>query len=102
MFDDLYPYNATLLAINAELQLVAALIFPNPVHDYLFIHPGIINGQLREISVLDLAGKKLLGKELMKSSGEGIDVSILLPGEYLCKLVDTETGAYCVRKFIKN
>jgi hypothetical protein len=69
-------------------------IYPNPVHDEIFID-GKIN-QIKSIQILDFSGKVLYSEQLPFKNKKGIPVQNLTSGSYLLKIDDT------VYQFIKK
>ena len=71
-------------------------LFPNPVHSNL-----TINGPLIErLQVLDISGKVIIHKELLKTAVVNLDVSTLENGVYFV-VIETEISSQTLR-FIKN
>jgi len=74
-------------------------VYPNPVKEVLHISvPGTVNQTT--ISVWDGMGRKVLEQEGILAENRLIDVSAMVPGIYVLKVV-TESGEYH-RRFLKS
>ncbi len=93
---DTYYYFSELLTSTNETHNAASLkLFPNPVGDLLTIAANVPRASSYEIT--DLNGRVLLSQ---KWNGEGIDVSQLIPGSYVIRLI--EGNRVITGKFIKS
>jgi hypothetical protein len=81
--------------INELKLLNQVIIYPNPFSEMIFISL-LGNLKLEKAIIYDL-----LGKEIIISNKDEIDVSSLKSGEYLMMVVDTNGNSYS-RKLIKN
>ncbi len=73
-------------------------VYPNPVHDQLFISPGLPHGEPFRIELLTLGGRVIMMKNITNESY--IDVSGLSPSVYILRISQGEESK--VLRIVKN
>ncbi|GAB5399131.1 MAG: hypothetical protein Aureis2KO_07160 [Aureisphaera sp.] len=77
-------------------------MIPNPANNSVsisYLGDQTVNAQ---VSVYDITGRLVLGKELAAQSEVRLDISFLNSGTYLVQIVDTETGGNTTKQLIKR
>lgn len=85
------------VGINERYRTIAK-IYPNPVHDFLFVEPV---KSLTEILILNSNGQKLFGLSELNDRKIKINLENLTPGIYLLRLI-AKDGTNGVYKIILN
>jgi hypothetical protein len=98
-FDGVFKYSEV-RSVFGEEQMARTSIYPNPSND------GKVNiifdeiNRIRDISVIDMAGRVI--KQWKATSNNNLQIDNLLPGIYSLRVVDRETGKQSVDKILIN
>ena len=88
------------LALNIEEQnLENALIYPNPVDDFIHIDLPEEWDNSNKLDVLSVTGQVLLTYQIIDNIS--VNVQELSAGTYILKITDN-SGKFCMKPFIKN
>lgn len=93
--DGRFSYSA-IVQLQASATSGKLTVYPNPARDQVYVK-GLPVSEVSTVTVLDLAGKSVL-KTTMKA-GESINISKLIPGQYLIRIQNKE--ATQVLKLVK-
>jgi len=85
---DIYNPTCT-LGVSSSTGSPDLTLYPNPVKDYINF-----SADINEISIYDSSGKLIMTK---KVTGNAVDVSSLLPGNYIIKLISKDEKSYLKR-----
>lgn len=98
----LYVLDASdaLVAVNESIDLAEINIYPNPGHDLINIELGKYKGQLDDIHLTNLTGKRIDLDYTLSANQAVIDVSTLEPSIYQLQLRFGET--ILVKKLVKK
>jgi len=77
---------STAESIGTDSILDNAIFYPNPADNIIYIRR--CNAEKAYLYILNIDGKLMLSKQLV-NDGNTIDISVLNPGAYLVKLVDS-------------
>jgi endoglucanase len=91
-FDD---FSASLTTLNLPKQKQFFEVYPNPIHDFLFIDSSF---PIAKIQIIDLRGREIL---LWNKEMEAYDLSVLENGIYFLK-ISSKNNLLHTRKIIKN
>jgi endoglucanase len=91
-FDD---FSASLTTLNLPKQKQFFEVYPNPIHDFLFIDSSF---PIAKIQIIDLKGREVL---LWNKEMETYDLSVLENGIYFLK-ISSKNNLLHTRKIIKN
>jgi N-acetylneuraminic acid mutarotase len=96
--DSWYVYEPSNYAVLEELE-ASIQIYPNPVVSVLRISG--MQGQLKEFTIYNSSGRKLLSVELNNSHEESIDISALETGVFILSF-RLEDGQVLTKKIVKS
>lgn len=88
---DVYNPNCN-LGVTTNTASSNLILYPNPVKDYINF-----SADINEISIYDTSGKLIMTKRV---TGKMVDVSYLLPGDYILKIISKDEKSYS-KKIIK-
>jgi endoglucanase len=91
-FDD---FSASMTTLNLPKQNQFFEVYPNPIHDFLFIDSSF---PIAKIQIIDLRGREIL---LWNKEMEAYDLSVLENGIYFLK-ISSKNNLLHTRKIIKN
>ncbi len=95
--------NQAIICQATSLAQTGLMIAPNPATTALTVE--LTDGEIREITVIDMRGSTVLTKQeegLQQEKGRSpLDISQLTPGMYLVRVVDEEGMVYTL-KFLKE
>lgn len=97
------PYNCDSL-LNNKNKIISSnnliFIYPNPAHNLINIEIPTYNLQKLYIEIIDIAGKKLLKKEINKLI-EKIDISDYPKSIFFIKIIDSNNNILKIDKIVK-
>jgi len=98
LFRTIAPVSTNIQSVVKSEQL---LIFPNPVNNVLtFSIECPLEGKTAQIEIYNIAGKKVLEKELQLTSNNSLDISYLQTGTYIFHL--QLSNQIFTKKFLKT
>lgn len=88
----------TIAEYNKQITLS---VYPNPAQDFLFVKNSSVTLELFTLKIIDLQGKEIMQRKL-NSTAEEINLSELMEGEYIIRVISSTSALENQYKIIKT